>query len=193
MRRALHASLGNRRVRPKAPTRGLHHADSQRRATARKWGSPMFVLPRNGVRKPRERLCRRGAKYFRGDFSPRKYDVHPQTRISAFGSRRESDGGARSGSAGPFCSGFTPPRRPSGYPKRSQLGPRPLFGGKSVRRNSGLDGAQGAPMPLAPVVMVEFVVSGFVTVGSSALRGAAPLRTAATANADPGTSQIIAV
>jgi hypothetical protein len=59
--------------------------------------------------------------------------------------------------------------------------------------NGRLDGAQGAPTPLAPVVMVAFGVSGFDTVGSSARRGVPPFKTAATANAEPGTSQTITV
>ena len=59
--------------------------------------------------------------------------------------------------------------------------------------NGLLDGAQGAPMPLAPVVTVAFGVSGFETVGSFGRRAAPPFSTAATAKADPGISQTIAV
>jgi hypothetical protein len=42
---------------------------------------------------PREWLRHRGEKYAAGELTPAKYDVHPQTRFSGFGSRRGSDGG----------------------------------------------------------------------------------------------------
>lgn len=111
-------------------------------------------------------------------FRPGSMMSIPKRAFLAFGSRRESDGAPFLNRSGRSIPGS---RRRGG----SQ--------GKSVRRNSGLDGAQGAPTPPAPVVIVEFGVSGFATVESSARRGDAPLRTAATANADPGTSQMIAV
>lgn len=167
--------------------------EGERARRSAKWGRRRSSRS-DRIRKPRERLCRRGGrKYLRGDFSPRRYDVHPQTRFRRLWEPSRKRRGRRfwilRGRSVPVHAAASA-LRPS---KILQLGPRPLFWGKSVRRNSGLDGAQGAPMPLAPVVMVEFGESGFVTVGLSALRGDAPLRTAATANADPGTSQIIAV
>jgi hypothetical protein len=95
-----------------------------------------------------------------------------QGRLRAYHGREESR-------AQPAASRHTPTIRADGW----------AFG----CCNGLLDGAQGAPMPLAPVVIAGFGVSGLVTVESSARRGDAPFRTAATAKADPGTSQIIAV
>jgi hypothetical protein len=126
-------------------------------------------------------------------FRPGSMMSIPKREFRRLGAVAKATGASVLAPPRPFCSGFTPPRRPSGCPKDRSLVRVRCSGERAVRRNSGLDGAQGAPMPLAPVVIVEFGVSGLGTVGSSARRGDAPLRTAATANADPGTSQIIAV
>ena len=174
-------------------TRGSHHAERENVRDGARNGVADVRAARTAFVNPARGYADVGAKIPPGRFSPRRYDVHPQTRFRRLWEPSRKRRGRRfwilRGRSVPVHAAASA-LRPS---KILQLGPRPLFWGKSVRRNSGLDGAQGAPMPLAPVVMVGFGESGFVTVGSSALRGDAPLRTAATANADPGTSQIIAV
>ena len=84
---------------------------------------------------PREWLRHRGKKYAAGELTPAKYDVHPQTLFSGFGSRRGSDGGLA-------VSGVLNGRRPNfphggastaGSVQRA-IGPRSSGAGRPHRR-----------------------------------------------------------
>jgi hypothetical protein len=104
MRRALHASPGNRRVRPKAPTRGLHNADSERRTTARKRDRRCSCCPGTAFVNPARGYADVGRNTSGANFRPGSMMSIPKRGFRRLGAVAEATGGRF----------LLPPKSPSG-------------------------------------------------------------------------------